>query len=99
MSKLEREPVGLAAARSCSRIWVASRVATICPCAHPVAGRDQELLQDAAFEVLDGLALALGEQHAVGDDGAVEAGVHAPADQRAAARQRMIDSAARKTGR
>ena len=49
---------------------------------HAVAVLDGEGAQDAAFEVLDGLALALGVEDAVGDDGAVEAGEHAPAEER-----------------
>ena len=62
-----------------SRVWVASRRATTCRPRHAVAGADEELGEDAALEVLDGLALAVGVEDAVGDDGGVEAGEHGPA--------------------
>ena len=71
----------------------------------PVARLDQQPLEDAALEVLDGLALALGQQHALGHDRAVEPGEHRPAaegsrqgrgcgdrhqERRAKARQRLV---------
>ena len=75
----ERRGGSASSCASCSSVWVASRCATICPAATRSPGATRSRFEDAALEVLDGLALALGQQHAVGDDGAVEPGVHAPA--------------------
>jgi hypothetical protein len=49
---------------------------------HALAGGDRQAVEDAALQVLDGLALALGEEDAVGGDRGVEAGVEAPAEGR-----------------